>query len=118
MKNTKKLKKLAGLLAKLVLHTVSVLFITGTVIYGIVNLSAVLPSGFTSEVFYTPLRMMQQELLMPTVIITILSIVLIVRGATSSRLWYLMPVGIILVGIYWLTLNIMVIKIVKKVFEQ
>lgn len=118
MQKSKASKKPFPIKIKPAIFTLSLLFIIGAIIYGIIGLSSVLPSGFSAEVFFTPLRWIQQILLWPTIVFAILSALLIIRGATNQRLWFLLPTGIIITGIYWLTMNIMVINMVEKLLEK
>jgi hypothetical protein len=118
MEDKKKTKKAPFLNIKLLMYLLSFILLLGSIIYGLIGVSEALPVGFSAEALLTTLRLIREMFLWPTLVFLIIGITLIVKGATSVKMWYLLPVGIALISIYWLIMNIMTIKMVVKIFSK
>jgi len=101
---------------RLSLISLSVFILIGIIGYCILTLSGLLPNGFSAEVFFSPLRMMKQ-FLMASSIMGVIIVFLIIKGLMGQKLWYLLPIGITTLGLFWLMSNILVINLIKKALQ-
>lgn len=99
---------------KPIVFGVSILMSAGIFYYCATTFGRVHPSGFSSEAFYAPLRILKQLFLIPTIFIIIISIALTVFSLKNKKFWYLPVASILLISGYWYFLNSMVINIIKK----
>lgn len=102
-------KHFSSLPFKIIIYTLSVLFVIGGAIYGALNLSTIFSGGFSSDVFVFPLMMMR-KILFSTIFITLIVVALIVYGIKKPKFWYSVPIAITLIGFFWLKINISVYK--------
>ncbi len=115
-------KKISDILAKIIspagLYTIAALFVVSVVVYSVANLSSVFSSGFSTDVFLYPLMFMKR-LIPNTIFMVIIVVGLVFYGIKHKKLWYLIPVAVILVGFYWLSINNSVYKAyVKRYLSQ
>lgn len=108
-------KDTRAVLVKSLVYGAAILFLLGAILFGAYRLSTVFSSGLSADVFIYPL-MMIKKLIFGTLIITLIIIVLIVYGVKHPKLWFLIPVGILLVSFYWLSINNSVYKAYVKKF--
>lgn len=118
MENKETSKKSFFLNIKLLIYLLSFILLAGSIVYGLLGVSSALPGGFSAEAILTTLRFIREVFLWPTIVFIIIGIVLIFKGAVDSKMWYLLPVGITLICIYWLIMNIMTINMVEKLFSN
>lgn len=118
MENKETQKKPSFLNIKLIIYILSFILLAGSIAYGLIGVSSALPGGFSAEAILTTLRLIREMFLWPTIVFVIIGIVLIIKGASGSKMWYLSPVGIVLISIYWLIMNIMTINMVQKLFTN
>lgn len=103
------------MLIKIAVYAVAILVLIGLALLGPYKLSSVFSSGFSSDVFIYPL-MMLKKLIIPTLLIFIIIGVLVVYGLKHEKLWFMIPIGIILLGFYWYSINNSVYKAYVKRF--
>ena len=118
MESKKNQKKQSFLNIKLSVYILSFILLAGSIVFGLFGVSSALPGGFSAEAILTTLRLVREMFLWPTIVFVIMGLVLIYKGATTSKIWYLSPVGIVLISIYWLIMNIMTINMVEKIFTN
>ncbi len=98
---------------------ISIVFFVLIVIFGILRLSSVLPDGFSSDVFFSPFRMIMAipQLKMAGIVLIPLSIVFLIIGITKSKIWFLLPAGIFIISMYWFVTNQLVINLIKRTLQ-
>jgi len=117
MEATKKPSKPLLPLIKLTIYTLSSLAAAGIIAYSMISLSTAL-GGFSAEVLLSPIRCGYTVLLKSMIMYILLGTVLIVTGIRNSKLWYLLPVGLIVLAGYWLMSSLFVVKMLAKLMEQ
>jgi len=118
MENKKTVKKPSLLNVKFIIYILSFILLAGSVVYGLIGVSAALPGGFNAEAILTTLRLIREMFLWPTIVFVVIGLVLIFKGAAGQKMWYLSPVGIALISIYWIIMNVMTINMVEKIFTK
>ena len=98
---------------KIAVYTAAILVLVGLATLGPYKLSGVFSSGFSSDVFIYPL-MMLKKLIIPTLLIVLIIGALVVYGIKHEKLWFMIPIGIILLGFYWYSINNSVYKAYVK----
>ena len=93
----------------------ALLFVIGVVIYSTANLSSVFSTGFSSDALLYPLLFMRR-LIPNTIFILVIVTGLVFYGIKHEKLWYLIPVSIILIGFFWLSINNSVYKAYVKTY--
>ena len=100
------------------IYIISIAFFVCIAIYSAFSLTNILPGGFSSEVFMSPVLMILEFIPMPVnIIVLLIIIVVIVAGVRNSKLWYLLPVGIFIISMYWFVSNLLVINLIKKTLQ-
>ena len=91
-------------LVKWVVYGAAVLVFGGSIWYGAHLLSSAFSGGFSGDVFMYPL-MMVKKMLISTLLMLAIVAGLFVYGIKHKKLWYLLPIGIMLLGFYWYSIN-------------
>ncbi len=115
MDNKKQPKEKKKYVSKSGVYTIAILFLIGVVMYNIANLSSIFSTGFSGDAVMYPLMFMKR-LIPNTLFILVVVIFLIVYAVKHEKLWYLIPVAIVFVGLYWHSINNSVYKAYVKRF--
>lgn len=118
MESKKISKKLPILNVKLSIYILSIAILIGSVVYGLIGVSIALPGGFSAEAILTTLRLIREMFLWPTIVFVIIGLLPLYIGFAALKIWYLSPIGIVLISVYWLIMNIMTINMVEKIFTN
>ncbi len=115
MENKKPQKEQKKFISKSGVYAIAILLLLGIIVYSAANLSSVFSSGFSGDVFLYPLMFMKR-LILNTLFILVIVICLIVYGTKHQKLWYLIPLAVVLIGLYWYSINNSVYKAYVKRF--
>ena len=118
MESKKTTKKPSPLNIKLIIYILSFVLLAGSIVYSLIGVSIALPGGFSAEAILTTLRLIREMFLWPTIVFVLIGLILIIKGAATLNMWYLSPIGIALISIYWLIMNIMTINMIEKIFTK
>jgi len=91
------------------LYTIAILFVISVIVFSVANLSSVFSTGFSTDVLLYPLMFMKR-LIPNTLFMVVIVGGLVFYGIKHQKLWYLIPVSIILIGFFWLSINNSVYK--------
>jgi hypothetical protein len=104
------------LIAGSVVFTAAAAAAGGMMIASILKVLSPDSTGFPLDSITAPLRFMAQ--FYPLTILVVLAVVLLVGfGLAKAKVWYLVPVGICLIGVYWFLSGLMVYNTLKA-YEQ
>ena len=115
MESKKQPKEQRKFVSKSGIYAIAILFFLGIIVYNAANLSSIFSTGFSADVFVYPLMFMKR-LIPNTLFILVVVVFLVVYGIKHQKLWYLIPVAIVFVGLYWFSINNSVYKAYVKRF--
>jgi hypothetical protein len=111
-------KKLNKIPLEKSIYIITIVFFICVALYCAFRLMNILPGGFSSEVFMSPILMIKEFIPMPVnIIFLLITVVLIVAGVKNSKLWFLLPTGIFVISMYWFVSNLLVINLIKKTLQ-